>query len=263
MKVHLVQFAPEWENKEANFFKVQKLLRQNKPEPNSLIILPEAFATGFSLNLSKTLHYEPRETSTFLSKLSSEYKTWVLAGTIAPDKDQELGKNLSVLFNPSGECVGEYQKMHPFTLLGEEKAHLPGKKYELFKIGDFMLCPILCYDLRFPELFRHGAQQGANLFAVLASWPNARMNHWHTLLQARAIENQAYVIGINRTGRDPNYKYAGGSKIIGPKGLTIAQANEEEQVLQATLTYGDVVNWRSSFPALSDIREDLIQSPKN
>jgi len=257
LKVHLIQFSPLWENKEANFARVENLIQKSSSEPGSLVVLPEAFATGFSLNLQVTCDGEPEQTHAFLSRLSSAHKVWILAGLITPDPDIAMGKNIAVLFNPEGERVGEYQKMHPFTLMGEDKVHLAGQEPQIFSIGSFLLCPVLCYDLRFPELFRASVKQGANLFVVLASWPDSRMSHWHALLKARAIENQAYVIGVNRTGSDPNHKYAGGSKVIDPMGKIITESNMEEELVSFTLEHSLIEDWRSSFPALEDIREDL------
>lgn len=257
MKVHLIQFSPLWEDKEANFTRVENLIQKSSSEPGSLVVLPEAFATGFSLNLQVTCDGEPEQTHAFLSRLSSTHKIWILAGLITPDPDSAMGKNIAVLFNPEGERVGEYQKMHPFTPMGEDKVHLVGQEPQIFSIGNFLLSPVLCYDLRFPELFRASVKQGANLFVVLASWPDSRMSHWHALLKARAIENQAYVIGVNRTGSDPNHQYAGGSKVIDPMGKTSAESNMEEELVSFTLEHTLMEDWRSSFPALEDIREDL------
>ena len=257
MKVHLVQFSPIWEDKKANFARVENLIDESSPEPGSLVLLPEAFATGFSLNLQVTCDGEPEQTHAFLSRLSSAHKVWILAGFITPDPGSKMGKNLAVLFNPKGERVGEYQKIHPFTPIGEDKVHLAGHELQIFSIGSFHLCPMLCYDLRFPELFRASVKKGTNLFVVLASWPDSRMNHWHALLQARAIENQAYVIGVNRTGSDPNHQYAGGSKVIDPMGKIRTEAALEEEWISFTLEHRLIEDWRSSFPALLDIREDL------
>jgi len=258
LKVHLVQFSPLWEDKGANFSKVQHLVELCSPEPHSLVVLPEAFATGFSLNLQVTCDGEPEQTQAFLSRLSSTHKVWILAGCTSPDASGTHGRNIAVIFGPEGRRVGEYQKMHPFTPMGEDKKHLAGQKPQIFSIGDFLLCPLLCYDLRFPELFRASVKKGANLFVVLASWPESRMSHWHTLLQARAIENQAYVIGVNRTGSDPNHKYVGGSKMIDPMGKSLVEADLEEELVSFTLEHRLIEDWRSSFPALQDIREDLV-----
>ena len=108
------------------------------------MVLPEAFATGFSLNLQVTCDGEPEQTHAFLSRLSSTHKIWILAGLITPDPDSAMGKNIAVLFNPEGERVGEYQKMHPFTPMGEDKKHMAGQEPKLSNIKDFRLSPLLC-----------------------------------------------------------------------------------------------------------------------
>ena len=104
----------------------------------------------------------------------------------------------------------------------------------------------------FPELFRAAALRGANLFVVIALWPVKRQQHWLTLLQARAIENQAYVVGVNRVGSEPQYSYAGRSIVVDPHGVIIADAGEREQILEAALDTGVVISWRKDFPALRD-----------
>ena len=148
--------------------------------------------------------------------------------------------------------------MYPFTPMGEDQVHTRGKSTKTFHVEGFQLSPILCYDLRFPELFRMNIVQGANLFVVIASWPKVRINHWHTLLQARAIENQAYVIGLNRTGKDPNHNYSGSSRIIDPTGKTVMEMKGKEEVASTKLDRNLVDEWRDKFPVLKDIREDLL-----
>ena len=258
MKVFLIQFSPTWENKESNYSKVQNLIERSSPEPHSLVVLPEAFATGFSLNPKATTKAEPDQTYAFLSNISISHKIWILAGVIVPNENNTMAKNIAVLFNPNGKQVGVYQKMYPFTSMGEEKVYTRGKSTKTFDVEGFQLSPILCYDLRFPELFRMNIVQGANLFVVIASWPKVRINHWHTLLQARAIENQAYVIGLNRTGKDPNHNYTGGSRIIDPTGKTVIEMKDKEEVASTKLDRKLIDQWRDTFPVLQDIREDLL-----
>jgi predicted amidohydrolase len=258
LKVFLIQFSPTWENKESNYSKVQNLIERSFPEPHSLVVLPEAFATGFSLNPKATTRAEPDQTYAFLSNISISHKIWILAGVIVPNENNTKAKNIAVLFNPNGKQVGVYQKMYPFTPMGEEKVHTRGKSTKTFHVEGFQLSPILCYDLRFPELFRMNIVQGTNLFVVIASWPKVRINHWHTLLQARAIENQAYVIGLNRTGKDPNHNYAGSSRIIDPTGKTVIEMKDKEEVASTKLDRKLVNQWRNTFPVLQDIRKDLL-----
>jgi len=129
----------------------------------------------------------------------------------------------------------------------------------MFAWQSFQVAPFICYDLRFPELFRASARRGAQLFAVIANWPLTRAQHWITLLQARAIENQAYVAGVNRCGRDPKLGYNGRSLIISPQGDILADAEDKECVISAELDLAGLLAWREKFPALQDMRPDFGQ----
>ncbi|HTL28529.1 MAG TPA: nitrilase-related carbon-nitrogen hydrolase, partial [Tepidisphaeraceae bacterium] len=122
---------------------------------------------------------------------------------------------------------------------------------------DFTVAPFVCYDLRFPEIFRRAVRKGATLMTVIANWPEARINHWLTLLQARAIENQCYVIGINRCGFDPQLRYPGRSVVVDPHGVIIADAGHQQRVLIADLDPKLVETTRTKLPFLSDMREDF------
>src|SRR5690606_6307419 len=114
--------------------------------------------------------------------------------------------------------------------------------------------PLICYDLRFPEAFRLATKQGAEMFVVIANWPTARVEHWLTLLKARAIENQAYVIGCNRVGRDPKVVYPGRSVIIDPRGNVLADAGGDPGVISSSIDAAALREYRKTFPALNDIR---------
>lgn len=130
--------------------------------------------------------------------------------------------------------------------------HECGAQLATFDWAGFTVAPFICYDLRFPEVFREATQRGADLFLVPALWPARRQQHWLTLLQARAIENQAYVVGVNRIGREPDHLYAGRSVIVDPHGVIIADAGECEHVLNARIDPAVVADWRRDFPALRD-----------
>ena len=121
-----------------------------------------------------------------------------------------------------------------------------------FEWRGFVVAPFVCYDLRFPEIFRAAAHRGASLFVVIALWPVKRQQHWLTLLQARAIENQAYVVGVNRVGAEPEFLYPGRSVVVDPHGVIIADAGEREHILAAALDVNVVAAWRRDFPALRD-----------
>ena len=125
-------------------------------------------------------------------------------------------------------------------------------------MGSFKACPLICYDLRFPELFRIGMQMGANLFIVIACWPKARIDHWVSLLKARAIENQAYVVGVNRAGADSETEFGGRSLVIDPMGKFLADAGTGESVTHAELDLNRLNAWREKFPVLKHARPDFL-----
>lgn len=251
MNIAAVQLDIVWEDRAANFSRVRALLDGAPPAPGSLIVLPEMFASGFSMNLAVTRQNDTREDEAFLSALAVEHRAFVIGGVVSPAADAR-GRNESVTFSPTGELLARYTKIHPFSLGGEAQGHEAGREIVTFDCAGFVVAPFVCYDLRFPEIFRAAAKRGANLFVVIALWPMKRQRHWLTLLQARAIENQAYVIGVNRVGVEPQFSYAGHSVVVDPHGVIIADAGEQERVLNATLDPAVVESWRCDFPALRD-----------
>lgn len=253
MKTYLVQFDIAWENKAANQLKVCEMLTAAQPEVGSLIVLPEMFNTGFSTRLEITAQGPGREDEVFLASLAKAFKCTVMAGVISP-LVQGKAFNESVTFSPEGELLARYVKIQPFTLGGEAECHAAGHEVMTFPWQGFTVAPLVCYDLRFPEHFRTAVGKGANLLVVIASWPVKRYHHWLTLLQARAIENQAYVIGVNRCGSDPHLSYNGRSVVVSPHGIIVADAGENENLLGVELDLDDLLRWREEFPALADMR---------
>ena len=251
MNIAAIQLDSVWENPRANFAKIERLLAASPPADGSLIVLPEMFATGFSLDLSKTTHGDSRETENFLRTLAMRHGSTVLGGVISPGADGR-GRNESITFAADGTLLARYVKQRPFSGAGESEVHEAGSDAVIFRLGEFTVAPLICYDLRFPELFREAARRGADLFIVIAAWPVKRIEHWLTLLKARAIENQAFVIGVNRTGREPRFEYCGRSVVVNPHGEIIAGAGSAETILTASISHADVAAWRAEFPALRD-----------
>lgn len=255
MNVIALQYDIAWEDREANFDTVRRLLTRAAVQPGSLIVLPEMFSTGFSMNVSKVAESAKSGTEKFLSSLAWQYQSHVVGGLVSKDPSSRMGRNEVAVFDPAGRPVALYQKNYTFSYTSESDHYQPGDGLALFKWHDFTVCPVICYDLRFPELFRSAIRQGADLFTVSANWPDARLRHWKTLLDARAIENIACVVGVNRTGRDPNYRYPGCSRIIDHHGKLLAEAGDSEAVLVSELDHQDLVSWRRTFPALDDMRD--------
>jgi predicted amidohydrolase len=252
MNITAVQLDSVWENKAANFAKVHQLLDATPPAPRSLVVLPETFSTGFSTNTATTAQGQPPEGEVFLSELARQYQATVIGGVVS-GRNGRKPRNESVTVGPDGRLVARYAKIQPFSGGGETQCHEAGAEIVTFELGGFVVAPFICYDLRFPELFRAAVRRGANLLVVIASWPVMRDRHWLTLLQARAIENLAYVVGVNRCGRDPQFYHSGRSAVVDPHGVIIANAGEGEKVFTARIEPEIVAAWRREFPALRDM----------
>jgi predicted amidohydrolase len=253
MKVYAVQLDSLWEAPETNMETVERLLAAIPLAPGSLIVLPEMFSTGFSLDLAKTVQGMARETDEFIRRIAMRHRCTVLGGVVSAGRDGR-GLNEAVAFGPTGRLFDRYVKQRPFSGAGEDAVHEAGKDTVVFPVGAFKAAPLICYDLRFPELFRAAVRRGADLFVVIAAWPVARVEHWLTLLRARAIENQAFVVGVNRCGNEPRFVYPGRSVVVNPQGVIIADAGELETVLVADIEQAEVQAWRDEFPALRDAR---------
>jgi predicted amidohydrolase len=212
------------------------------------------FASGFSMDVAKIAEGERAPTRTFLSQLAHEHEVYIVGGLVTADANGR-GRNEAVVIDARGDEIARYHKIHPFSFGGETQRYSAGRDLVTFEAGGgFTIAPFICYDLRFPEIFRHAVRQGVNLFIVIANWPSPRVAHWTTLLQARAIENQAYVIGVNRCGRDPNLEYPGRSLIVDPRGEVVADASDKEAIVSATLDLPSLQSYRRQFPALADMR---------
>ena len=253
--MHIIgcQLDLAWEDREENFRRVETLLGSITVPANSLIVLPEMFPCGFTMDVEKVREGDPSPTEAFVTGLARQHSSWVMAGVVR--KGEKLpGRNDAIAVDPDGSLQARYSKIQPFTPGGEAERYEAGDEVVVFPCNGFVTCPFICYDLRFPEIFRLGVQKGAELFIDMANWPAVRVDHWITLLRARAIENQAYVVGINRCGEDPNITYPGRSIVVDPHGEILADAGTEEGLLEVDIDHGVVVQWRKKFPALNDLR---------
>lgn len=252
MHIAAVQLDIRWEDRPANHGHVRQLLAQTELPAGALVVLPEMCDTGFSMNTAATDPGEPSVSEAFCRQIAKESNVAVLAGVVARGADNRLA-NEAVAFSPDGVELSRYRKMYPFSGAGEHLHYAAGQGHTIFQWQSARIAPFICYDLRFPEAFRPAAA-GAELFVVIANWPATRSEHWVRLLQARAIENQAFVLGVNRCGSDPTHRYDGRSSLFDPMGREIFQADGREQVLTAEIDPGDARRWREQFPALRDMR---------
>jgi len=253
MKVICVQLDIAWEDRSTNFAKVRAMIDKFRPDPGALLVLPEMFASGFSMNVSKIKEEAPLTSEEFLGEIARLYRVFIIAGLATQGSDGK-GRNQAVAVDDQGKTFLRYSKLHPFTLGGEAQHYSAGNCIESFNWFGCVTTPFICYDLRFPEIFRAATRKGAHLFTVIANWPNKREQHWVTLLQARAIENQAYVVGVNRCGSDPAHVYPGRTLVVDPHGTIIADGGREEGLVTADVDVAKVISWRKEFPVLQDTR---------
>jgi predicted amidohydrolase len=253
MNIACVQFDVAWEDKETNYRKVSSLLKSANVPRGSLVLLPEMFATGFSMNVAAIAEEQDGATEQFLARTAREFGIFLLAGVVTRGTNGK-GRNECVVFSPEGKLLSRYCKMQPFVLGGEAASYEAGEGAVTFVSGEISVAPFICYDLRFPEVARSAAPKRPHLMTFIASWPNIRLHHWPRLLQARAIENQCYVAGVNRIGNDPRYQHSGRTMIIDPHGEILADAGNSECVIQATINPQWLAEYRQAFPALNDIR---------
>lgn len=253
---HLVccQWNLVWEDKEANFRRAEQLLLRSRPPKGSLVLLPEMFATGFTMNVLAAAEPPEGPTWRFLADTARRFGIFLHGGLVIAD-GAGRARNESITFSPQGVPVARYAKMHLFSYAGESRRYAPGDRPCVFSWGESPVGTAICYDLRFPELFRTMVTAGAVVFAVIACWPAARAEHWRVLTAARAIENLCYLAAVNRCGSEPNgLPYAGGSRILDPRGRILAEAGEDDDVISAEVDFDDLDQYRREFPALNDRR---------
>ena len=258
MHAHIIQLNIAWEDKPANYARVTELIKDAPINPGDLIVLPELFDVGFTLDADKATDSDG-QTRVFLQQLADDTNCTIHGSRAVPDPDTGKLHNCATITTPgqsSPTC--EYAKFHPFSFGREGETYAAGNELKCYQwiSGDHILTvvPTICYDLRFPELFRMGLHHGAQAFVMGANWPAARIEHWRALCIARAIENQAYIIAANRTGNDPHLSYPGKSIVVDPKGKVLAELGDEEAVLSVEINPQEVINWRTTFPALNDIK---------
>ncbi len=254
LTVALVQTSLYWERIEQNLEHFGRLLKPLK-DKSDLILLPEMFTTGFSMNPAE-LAEEMNGVSVSWLKARAAELGCVVAGSIMVRENNRY-VNRFIWMQPSGK-FSTYDKRHLFRMGNEHRIYTKGKEQLIRKIGDWRVKPLICYDIRFPVWSRN--RNDYDLLVYVANWPEPRREVWKTLLKARAIENQAYVIGVNRIGKDGNgIDYSGDSAAINPKGEIISTIQpNEEKVEIVTLSMKELIEFQEKFPVLPDRDEFII-----
>jgi len=244
-----------WETPAENFCRAETLAAQAAGEHARLVVLPEMFATGFSMRAEVTVSFAV-EVRGFLADLAARHQVWVIGG-FAEHGDQRPA-NACGVFDPAGKEVLHYRKIHPFSAAGELKHYEAGKDIGTVEIDGVRVTPLICYDLRFPELFRLTAAT-TDLFVVIANWPTRRAYAWRTLLAARAIEDQAWVLGVNRVGDATGYPHRGDTSLVDPWGKVVATLAEAPGVVTGEVDAEIVREAREGFRFLDDRRPEVYR----
>jgi len=245
LKITIIQPDIVWENPKANLEKFSKWIE--KLEETDVIILPEMFTTGFSMRPEILKETMEGDSIKWMKKVAAEKNVSVVGSLIIEDKSKVYNRALWVF--PNGK-VEKYDKHHLFTMGQEHLNYSAGNKKTVVEFKGWRFCPLICYDIRFPVWNRNTEDYDVILF--MANWPSPRHHHWKTLLVARAIENQSYCLGINRTGTDgAGLSYLGDSGMITPKGIAEFMG-ETEKIQTFEISYAELQDYRNSFPLLED-----------
>ncbi|MCX6237722.1 MAG: carbon-nitrogen family hydrolase [Bacteroidia bacterium] len=258
MKIALTQLYTIWENKKANIIQVEELSLKASSLGSEIIIFPEMTLTGFTMN-TKLSAEDPEQSPSiiFFSQLAKRYRLWIIAGVVLRAETKAL--NTLVAFSPNGCEKVRYTKIHPFSFAGEDRFFQPGTSLAKIQIAEFSFGFSICYDLRFPELYS-ALSKDCDVLVNIANWPERRVNHWNTLLQARAIENQTYMIGVNRIGIDGNgLKYIRSSMVVNANGDFIDPIITEGEIDVFELNKQELIDFRNGFSTRQDRRPDFYR----
>lgn len=249
LKITTYQGYLFWENPDKNLQNIS--LRLSGLRTNTdLIILPEMFNTGFTMNAAELAEPMHGKTMQWMESTAKKYEC-VVTGSLIINEDGKYYNRL-IWMQPDGHYE-YYDKRHLFALGKEHNTYTAGKKKLLVKLKGWTICPMICYDLRFPVWMRNDPGNLYDLLLIVANWPERRSLHWRTLIPARAVENQAYVIGVNRVGHDGNEVYhSGDSTCIDPNGNVVYYKRDEEDVYTFTINADELVKTRRALPFLKD-----------
>ena len=253
LNICMLQMALAWEDAARNREQISSLLA-GEAGKHDLIILPEMFSTGFSMEPQGLAERVDGPTVAWMQALALQMGAVVMGSLIIEEEGKFFNRMLVV---SKGGIAMSYDKRHLFRMGGEAEKYEKGKQLQVFSLKGWRVCPQICYDLRFPVWSRNSAKEDERLWYDLlvyaANWPAKRVSHWNLLLQARAIENQAYVAGVNRCGEDGNgIVYSGDSAIIGFMGDERVHAGAEPKLMAYSLEWEPLQAYREKFPAWQD-----------
>jgi omega-amidase len=257
--VALIQSDIVFGDPEANYAAFGEKMKEAVAQKADFIILPEMWTTAYDLKRIQEIgDLEGERTKEFLQTFARENNVTIVGGSIAQIKDGKV-YNTTFAVSNKGEIVAEYSKIHLFRIMREDKYLTGGEELASFPYENTKVGITICYDIRFPELARSYALDGAGILVNSAEWPHPRLNHWRTLMQARAIENQMFVIACNRVGISGKTEFFGHSMVIDPWGEILVEGGEEEGILFADIDLNLIEEVRGKIPVFADRRPDLYE----
>ncbi len=261
MKIACIQMDIAFGEPNVNFEHVEAYLKEAAANGAETIVLPEMWNTGYALTELEELADGTGRTLTFLQGFAKEHGVNIVGGSVSTKK-QEGFYNTMYVVDKTGKLLSEYDKAHRFGLM-DEHIHLEeGEGLGTFELAGTTCGGVICYDIRFPEWIRAQALNGAKVIFVPAEWPEARIDHWKVLLQARAIENQCFIVAVNRVGSDPKNEFGGHSMVIAPWGEIRLDMAKQEGIGYTDIDLTEVENVRQRIPVFADRRENLYMKFK-
>ncbi|MCG7339924.1 carbon-nitrogen family hydrolase [Staphylococcus sp. ACRSN] len=261
MNIEIFQFKVEPANVTLNEQTISQWFMNYVTEETDVVVLPEMWNNGYALpQLHQIADSDLKRSYAFIKDLAEQYQVDIVAGSVSNSKDDKI-YNSAFSVAKDGTLINSYDKVHLVPMLDEPRFMTAGDMVpEKFKLSSGIeATQIICYDLRFPELLRYPAKNGAQIAFYVAQWPEVRSNHWTALLQARAIENNIFIVACNGCGDDGNTLYAGQSVIINPNGEIIAQLKEKPGHLTCDIDIGEVEKQREAIPVFKNLRTDLYK----
>ncbi|MBP1948010.1 carbon-nitrogen family hydrolase [Virgibacillus litoralis] len=251
-KIAMIQMDIVYGEPKENFKRVKKEITNAVKTGAEVILLPELWTTGYDLTrLDEIADKDAQESIAFLSELAKEFNVTLIGGSVADQRDDGV-RNTLLVIDQKGKLIHKYSKLHLFQLMDEHLYLEAGQDEAEFTLDGEPAAGYICYDIRFPEWMRKSAVNGAKVMYVVAEWPKPRIDHWRTLLQARAIENQCYVVACNRVGADPKNEFGGMSLVVDPWGEIVAEGGSGEEIVTATVDFDLVDEVRGRIPVFRD-----------
>ena len=247
LTVTFIQTALDWQNPAENRARFDGLIASING-PTDLIVLPETFSTGFTMDAANQAESMDGETIAWMRLVARDFNTTICGSLIIEEDGHHFNR---LIWMPPDGALSSYDKRHLFHTGGERENFTPGRQRAIFRIHDWRICPLICYDLRFP-VFSRGVDE-YDLLLYVANWPKSRRSAWRTLLPARAVENLCYALGVNRIGIDGNdIETAGDSMLVDYLGHHLVDCDATEQVVTTTLDGAALQRYRKKFPAYLD-----------